>query len=334
MPQSVVSINPSNGALSGNTTVTVVLSGFTGPITDNFTLTIGGVSVLVATWVNLTTVLAVTPAGQSLGASNVVFTDTTSAQTATLAGGFTYQNPGVTNLLNTRTVIRQRCDMVNDTFISDAEFNSYINYSYYELYDLILQKFADDYYEAKPYTYTTASGQQLYPLPLDFYKLMGVEVALNPSDPNSWVSLRKFQFIQRNLWNYPNVYTFYGVTNLRYRLNGNNLYIVPIPSAGQTLRIWYAPRLSQLINDTDTLDGVSGWEEYVIADVCIKALTKEESDASVFMAQKAELKQRIEEAAENRDVGEPEVIGDSKRRNFAWTYGDGSDGAGGGAGYG
>lgn len=234
-------------------------------------------------------------------------------------------NPGQTTVGNIRLQAQQRCDRVNSTFITPQEWNSYINESYKELYDILIQKFGDDYFSAIPFTYTTSgtinqpTNASTYPLPNDFYKLLGAEVALNPADPNSWVTLRKFEFIQRNLWNFPNVYTFYGITNLRYRLNGNNLYIVPIPSAGQTIRIWYAPRPNQLINDTDTLDMVSGWEEYIITDICIKAMAKEESDVTIFAAQKAALQKRIEEAAENRDIGEPETVSDSKLRNFAWS---------------
>lgn len=81
--------------------------------------------------------------------------------------------------------------------------------------------------------------------------------------------------------------------------------------------------------DTDTVDGVSGWEEYIIVDTCIKAMAKEESDPSVFIAQKNALIKRIEEAAENRDIGEPEVVSDSKMRNSSWA-GDDWSGSGGG----
>lgn len=239
-------------------------------------------------------------------------------------------NPGQTTVGNLILECQQRTDRVNSDNITTQEWTSMINQSYKELYDIIIQKFGNDYYIAVPYTYTL-TGQidpvyqaQVYPLPTDFYKLMRCEVALNPSDSNSWVTLREFQAIQANLWNYPNVYTFYGITNLRYRLWGTNLQIVPIGSAGQTLRIWYSPRPNQLINLTDTLDAISGWEEYIVADVCIKALAKTEEDVTIFAVQKAALLQRIIEAAENRNVGEPERVSDSRMRNFAW--GDGGDG--------
>lgn len=228
-------------------------------------------------------------------------------------------NPGQTTVGNIRLQAQQRCNFENQPFVTNQEWASYINASYKELYDILIQKFGNDYFMATPYKYTTDGTLNLYPLPADFYKLMLVEVQLNGGDPNSWVTLKKFMFIQKNLWNYPNVYTMYGITNLRYRLTGNNLNLVPLPSGNQTIRIWYSPRPNQLINDTDTLDCVSGWEEYIIADICIKALAKEESDASVFIGQKQALLKRIEEAAENRDVGEPETVSDSKMRNFAWS---------------
>lgn len=233
--------------------------------------------------------------------------------------------PGQTTVGNLILEAQQRSNMENNPIITTQEWTSMISQSYKELYDILVQKFGDDYFVAPPVTYTTTGiidptyNAQVFPLPNDFYKGLGVEVALNPGDPNSWVTLRKFEFIQRNLWNFPNVYTFYGITNLRYRFEGTNLYIVPIASANQTLRVWYAPRPSQLINPTDTVDAISGWEEYIVVDCVIKALIKQEFDISVFAAQKMALMKRIEEAAENRDIGEPEVVSDSKLRNFAWS---------------
>lgn len=253
-----------------------------------------------------------------------------SLPTASLSGQSL--KPGQTTLGNIRLESQQRSDLINSFNITTQEWNSMIAQSYKELYDILIQKFGDDYFIQVPYTYLT-TGQidsqtqaQTFPLPNDFYKLMRVEVALNPQDANSWITLRKFEAIQANLWNYPNVYTFYGITNLRYRLWGSNLQIVPICAGGQTIRIWYSPRPNQLINDTDIVDGISGYEEYIVTDVCIKALTKQESDVTVYGLQKQALLKRIEEAAENRDVGSPETVSDSRRRNFAWS--DPSDGGG------
>lgn len=236
-------------------------------------------------------------------------------------------NPGQTTVGNLRLECQQRINKEHSQFYTTQEWNSMISQSFKELWGILQQKFGDDYFLAEPYTYLTGSNTQFYPLPDDFKALLGVEVALNQGDPNSWITLRQFEFAQRNLWNYPNVYTFYGVTNLRYRVMGNNLMIVPAQQGGQTIRIWYVPRPSQLINDTDTVDAVAGWEEYIVTDSCIKALAKQEDDVSVFAAQKMALMKRIEEAAENRNIGEPQKVTDIRRINFAWQ-----DGYGGGTG--
>jgi len=233
-------------------------------------------------------------------------------------------NPGETTVGNLVLECRQRSNKENSQFYTDQEMISMVSQSYKELYDKLITAYGDDYYVATPYTWTTGNNEQLYPLPSDFYKSLLVEVALNPQDPNSYVTLKQFMFRQKNLYNYPNQYTMYGITNIRYRINGNNLMIVPQTQGAQTLRMWYAPRPNQLINATDTVDGVSGWEEYIVADVCIKMLGKQEDYNTIFSMQKAEMNKRIDEMAKNRNLGEPQTVTDSKYINFAW--GDPGDG--------
>lgn len=57
-----------------------------------------------------------------------------------------------------------------------------------------------------------------------------------------------------------------------------------------------------------TLDGVNGYEDYVVLDCAIKCLAKRQQDASEFMAQKQALLARIELAAANRASGDPMVV--------------------------
>lgn len=227
------------------------------------------------------------------------------------------------SLLALRTAVRQRSDMVNDQFISDSELTSYINQSYFELYDLLVQKYGDNYYVANPYTISTDGSNQFFSLPTDFYKLLGVDLALSNTN-DSFVTIRPFNFSDRNRYAVPNFQSFYGVTNMRYRLNGDNLWLTPTPAGGQTIRLWYVPKLTTLSADGDTVDGISGWTEYIIVDACIKALAKQESDVTVFALQKAELIKRIENAAENRDAGNPATVGDTQFSDLWWPTGSGS----------
>ena len=62
---------------------------------------------------------------------------------------------------------------------------------------------------------------------------------------------------------------------MRYRLNGDKLWLTPTPAGNQNIQVWYVPKLTTLSADSDTVDGVSGWTEYIIVDACIKALAKQ-----------------------------------------------------------
>lgn len=238
-------------------------------------------------------------------------------------------------LAQLRTLSQQESDMVNSTFISDAEWNTYINQSYFELYDLLIQKYGDDYF-SNSVEFTTDGTSQMYALPNGtnysgasaFYKLLGVDLSLAPNNTDSWITIRRFNMSDRNRYSVPNFQSFYGVTNLRYRLNANNLWLTPIPQDGQTMRIWYVPRLTTLSADADTADGISGWTEYIVVDAAIKAKDKEESDTSVLLARKAGLIQRIESAAENRDAANPMTVSDNLANEYWWPAGNAGNGAG------
>jgi hypothetical protein len=185
---------------------------------------------------------------------------------------------GKLTLLQLRTRIRNRCDMASSQFITDSELNDYINDSLYELYDLLIEKYGNRYYVATPSTIATDGTNYLYSLPSDFYKLIGVDLKTN-SNTNPYVNLRSFDFAHRNSFR--------------------------TPDSGKTVQLWYAPRLTELVNDTDVADGVDGWLEYVVVDCGLKCLQKEESDVSVFAGQKQMLIKRIEDAAEARDCANP-----------------------------
>lgn len=232
-------------------------------------------------------------------------------------------NPTAVTLTSLITSVRYRSNMENSQFVTDTELTSYINASYAELYDLMVQKYGDDYFVASPYTFTTDGTNYLYALPDDFYKLLGVDLALS-STTDSYVTIQRFEFGDRNRYAVPNFQSFYGVTNLRYRIQANKLWFTPTPSANQTIRVWYVPKITYLVTGSDTMDGVSGWEEYIIIDAAMKALIKEESDISALMAEKQMIIARIESAAENRDAGKAPKVVDNMYNDSWWPTGSGS----------
>lgn len=245
--------------------------------------------------------------------------------------------PGQLSLGEIRSRAQQRSDLVNSKFITLPEWNFNINQSYYELYDLLINSYEDYYVAPRLTIVTTGAGE--YDLPNGennseapaFYKLFGVDLGLDNS-ANAFVTLRKFDFIARNRYVFPQITsTFLGVFNLQYRLIGSKIKFIPTPSGGQQIGLWYFPRLTTLLQDSDVMDGISGWTEYVIIDAAIKALKKEESDASGLMAEKEAMKRRIEESSMNRDAGAPDTISNLRTNADRWGgYGGGWDGPVGG----
>lgn len=268
-----------------------------------------------------------------------------------LSGVSTYTVPqyaiptptGEMSLAQIRLSAQQRADRVNSNFVTLPEWNSYINQAMFELYDLLVTSY-EDYFIATPAMFTSTGGQYIYPLPdgnttftdtngnsytaPPFYKMHGLDLGISSAN-NAWVTVQKFMFQDRNKYVYPNSNsTIYGVFNMQYRVMGNTLELIPTPAANQVMRIWYIPRLPELLMDTDTTDiGISGWIEYVIVRAAIYALAKEESDVTNLEKQLIYLKQRIEETAQNRDVGQPDRITDI-RSGYWGSNGSNNGGSG------
>lgn len=319
--------------------------------------------------------------------------------------------PGIVTLESLRVQSQERADQLNSSFLSISEWNRNIMGSYKELYDLLVSAYGNDYYVNVPVTFTTDGSSQLYPLPdgttlftnaltgasyaaPGFYKLLGVDLALSPGNPGSYVTIWPFNFGDRNRYAVPNFQSFYGVTNLRYRLHGNSIWFTPIPSGSQTIQLWYVPKPSDIqvevicgltagsstVTCTDTsllsvgmyvqapnglsaflsgttitaittnvsytlsspalatasnllvrcwsestsIDGISGWEEYVVIDAALKAMGKEESDVSLLAAQKIAMHQRLIDMAANRDIAAPATVVDKQYSDFIFPTGSGS----------
>ncbi len=269
-----------------------------------------------------------------------------SAYTASYPASIVPCLPGQMNLGYLRYLATLRADLLNSQFITIDEWNSNINQSMFELFDILTSKDGENYIVASPYTITT-TGARNYALrdgsatfavnnvtPPAVYKLLGIDCGVAVGN-NAWVTLPRYNWIDRNRFIYPQLQgNALGVFNLSYRQMGNQLYFIPNPSAGQYIQIWYVPIMTQLLQDTDMLGfSISGWDEYIIVDAAIKALIKEESfDKADRLAQvKAALLARIETTAANRDQGQPNTISDT-RTNTGFYDGGGFGGPGHGMG--
>ncbi len=259
--------------------------------------------------------------------------------------------PSEMSLMELRLRSQETADRVNSNFVTASEWNSFLRLAMYELYDILTTAYEDLF--ASEYVFINTNGTiQNYPIPNGydnylggvypnasgdpakaFYKLAGMDLGVNTSN-NAWVTLRRYNFIDRNKYVYPNsTSTIYGVYNMAYRLMGDFVNIIPTPSGNQQIRMWYSPKLPALLRDNDvTTLGYSGWLRYPIVRAAKYALDKEEgSDTSKLDAELMFLNQRIQDAAANRDDAIPNTI--SNTRQDPIYGGTGFAGGGGQAGW-
>lgn len=261
--------------------------------------------------------------------------------------------PSEMSLGELRLRAQQTADRVNSNFVTTSEWNAFIRLAMYELYDLLITAYEDLF--ASQYVFINTNGTtQNYPIPdgvtnylggvygdifgapaKALYKLAGMDLGINTSN-NAWVTLVKFNFIDRNKYVYPNsTSTIYGVYNMAYRLMGDFVNIIPTPAGNQQIRMWYSPKLPGLLQDSDlTTLGYSGWLRYPIVRAAKYALDKEEmTDTTKLSEEIAFLKQRIEETAQNRDSGVPDTISNTRRDPLYGGTGFGFNGGGGQGGW-
>ena len=229
-----------------------------------------------------------------------------------------------TTLQNLIDRVRQRADMEGSTFVSDAEVITYINVAMAEMHDILVQRYEDYYVNTQSYTLPIAVEGTDDLLPEDFYKVLGVDFDVG----GTTYRLRRFSFQERNQYNSPAVVAG-RVTNTLYQVRDKLIKFIPTPTVSGTVTMFYVPESQQFATDgsDDAVQIVAkapqvafGYEEYVVVDAAIKCLQKEESDVQILLVQKQQLKDRIENAATNRDQGESVAITDVRKGTFLRDY--------------
>lgn len=205
---------------------------------------------------------------------------------------------------------KDRADMENSTLVSAAMWKEYVNRSKDALYDLLIAAQTEEYY-AITHTFNLQPDVATYALPDDFYKLVSIGVYVD----DAFLPLRKFTYRERIVENQA-----YRSSWPEYRVSASAILIDPKPTTTDEVELIYIPFATNLVNDNDTLKGFNGWEEFIVLDVAIKALRKEESDTSALQRDLIEVKNRLEEMIHQRDFASPSRVTDvtKKRRVNIW----------------
>lgn len=263
--------------------------------------------------------------------------------------------PGQINLGYLRYMAQLKADKLHTFYLTTDEWNFYINQSAAELYDILVDKYGEDYFFAPPLI-INLTGVQSYPLPDGsnypingipspaLYKLNGIDANVSGGAPGpnaGWVPLARTNWSDRDRYTtWPGqAGALNNIYQMSYRTMGNQLFLFP-QNQNMLIQVWYVPIVAQMLLDTDMMPySISGWSEFVIVDVAMKAMIKEESleKWNALAGIKSALIERIEDTASNRDVGQPNSVSNVRATMgdpgfSSWGNGFGGGGFGGGGG--
>lgn len=151
----------------------------------------------------------------------------------------------------------------------------------------------------------------------DFYQLRGLDVQINGS---LWAPLKPYVWKDRDTFQAAVLYVGIAGPYYRYRLQANNIILQPTPNASSLIQFSYTPAYQQLVNMTDTLDSLNGWEEWIVLQAARMCLINEESDSTQVERQLAEQEARITKLAAARNTGEPKFVAAMARANDAGPF--------------
>lgn len=224
--------------------------------------------------------------------------------------------PRTVTLGNVITRARQRADMVGtDVFITDADWKMLVDTAYAELVDLLVKH---EIHQFETTATITSTGVASYALPSDHYKTLGIDY--QQSSTLFW-EIPELTFADRNRFNSLN--TLYGCP-AGYRLVGANVVFYPAPPTGQVFRHSYIPAPASIAASADNtaIDGIAGWDEYLVIHSAINAKIREQASTAELDRELALIKDRIAQAGVDRmppqAISETHFAGDLDRDPWVW----------------
>jgi hypothetical protein len=192
--------------------------------------------------------------------------------------------------------------MVGSAFVADSGLglDAWINEANQKLHGMLVDALGEEYVSSSA-SFTTSANTSDYAVPASFYKLYGVDLDYH----GVMRSLKQYTRAERNT--YRELHPEYLP---RYSLVGTNIRLYPIPTAGLTGAILYAPEATTLVNSGDTVNYPNGWQRFIVIDAAIQALAKEESDVRTLVAERAAIIKEIEQTKEQRDLATPKRVVD------------------------
>lgn len=201
-----------------------------------------------------------------------------------------------------RALADEQTNTPTTAFVTDAVLLGFGNGSIGRWHSMLVKAVPERFEASSPHT-PTITGATSYALPSDHYLTLGVRRV----DGTTETELPRIQYQERTKYS-----TAAGPAEAYY-LKAATLALVPPPASG-TYKHHYITAASVMAADGDTLDGVNGWERWIVYDMAIQMVLKAEGDPTALLAERQKIEDEIKGAGSDRDVTNPRRIVDTRLR--------------------
>jgi hypothetical protein len=190
---------------------------------------------------------------------------------------------------------QELADKVDDQSVSVATWNLWVNQGKDDLWRRIVAATGDSAMETHDFTLAGGVGGNTFDVTTiparDFGRLTMLEI---DPDTQNRRRVRPFKFVDKNrLVGLGAALPLYDDSR-RYRRKGNVIYVERFENAAGAYRVYYVPRVPDLVDPCDALpDILDEWSEYPQVFAAMKALGKEESDPGLLPTRLRELRDDI-----------------------------------------
>lgn len=215
--------------------------------------------------------------------------------------------PRLFTVLQLRDRVRELADVEGSRFLTDTEMNKRLSSAYAKYYCKLVK--AGIGYPSEITATINSTGVASVALPADHFSTLRVDfqVSVGSVWPLEEIDVRETQDYQIQGSSYARA----------YRLAGGNLIFYPTPATGGVYFHVYAPAPDDLTSDSQTVDGVAGWEDAIILDAAIRCRLKTDDNVQELLRERDIQDARIDEEAEMRSLTRSRKIVRRHRSDFS-----------------
>lgn len=208
---------------------------------------------------------------------------------------------------------------VPDTGVASVgTLNDLINLAGAELWDMLIAARGHDYHlKDPPGTLSVVAGTSQYSLPADFYELRKIVLKWSTNDVEE---VKDISHLGDRV-DLINFRTWAPWASKAFRVLESKVEILPTPTSAVAGELWYIPPWKDLVADSDTFDGVNGWDKLIALRAAIELRIIDKLPAGDLQGLFAEQKQRVEEMASERQAAAPKTVRDVvPEAAYVWPF--------------